>query len=183
MTVIAVVTWSYSSPSQTLFYRMRMLRDKKFVPPLPSPTIGLNVFEFSGSRRTVFRIWDLGGEKELRKLWLDYYPQCHAVVFVSRPAVNDMNDSLLCFQSTASCKLLENVPMLLFINDSHEHEEKEEVGDTSPLLDFAAQAPKNLRHLHVTSGDANDRTTCEHILSWIRSMSMESWRPTETDTL
>jgi hypothetical protein len=173
-----------------------MLRDKKFLPPQPSPTIGLNgmcarffppctpfllcycqsftlflflsaftVFEFSGARRTLFRLWDLGGEEGLRKLWLDYYPQCHAVVFVSRPSLNDMIDSLQCFQSVATCELLENVPMLLFINRLHECEEKEEVGDPSPLLEFAARAPKNLRRLHVMSGDANDELRISSIVS------------------
>ncbi|CUG39382.1 ADP-ribosylation factor-like, putative [Bodo saltans] len=63
------------------------------------PTVGLNMVRVkrkadSGALKNVFSassssppptsiaFWDVGGQSSLRPLWVNYYPQCHGVIFV-----------------------------------------------------------------------------------------------------
>jgi ADP-ribosylation factor related protein 1 len=54
-------------------------------PGLPAdkilPTVGLNVAKIVISS-SIVHFWDLGGQKDLRRLWKQYYPQCHGIFFV-----------------------------------------------------------------------------------------------------
>ncbi|MCJ1367197.1 ADP-ribosylation factor protein 3 [Acarospora aff. strigata] len=58
-----------------------------FLPEHPSPslktvpTVGQNVSTITLSDMYL-KIWDVGGQHSLRKLWQSYYASCHAVVFV-----------------------------------------------------------------------------------------------------
>jgi len=29
-----------------------------------------------------FKVWDLGGRSNLRKIWESYYPECHGLIFM-----------------------------------------------------------------------------------------------------
>jgi GTPase SAR1 family protein len=29
-----------------------------------------------------FTIWDLGGKSSIRKIWENYYPECHGVIYM-----------------------------------------------------------------------------------------------------
>lgn len=53
--------------------------------PLPAthtvPTVGQNVSTIS-LPDLYLKVWDVGGQHALRKLWQSYYKSCHAIVFV-----------------------------------------------------------------------------------------------------
>lgn len=59
------------------------------------PTVGQNTttikFEAStdsevikgqGGRSILLKFWDLGGQKQLRRMWLQYFDQCHGIIFI-----------------------------------------------------------------------------------------------------
>ncbi|KAI9838093.1 MAG: hypothetical protein M1819_006249 [Sarea resinae] len=54
-------------------------------PPEPNlktvPTVGQNVSTIT-LQNLYLKIWDVGGQHSLRKLWQSYYASCHAIVFV-----------------------------------------------------------------------------------------------------
>lgn len=45
------------------------------------PTVGQNVSTIN-LPELYLKIWDVGGQHSLRKLWQSYYASCHAIVFV-----------------------------------------------------------------------------------------------------
>ncbi|KAI9818606.1 MAG: ADP-ribosylation factor protein 3 [Thelocarpon impressellum] len=45
------------------------------------PTVGQNVTVLS-LPELYLKLWDVGGQQSLRKLWHSYYASCHAIVFV-----------------------------------------------------------------------------------------------------
>jgi ADP-ribosylation factor related protein 1 len=45
------------------------------------PTVGQNVSTIS-LEDMYLKIWDVGGQHSLRKLWQSYYASCHAIIFV-----------------------------------------------------------------------------------------------------
>jgi ADP-ribosylation factor related protein 1 len=45
------------------------------------PTVGQNVSTITMSDMYL-KIWDVGGQHSLRKLWQSYYKSCHAIIFV-----------------------------------------------------------------------------------------------------
>lgn len=45
------------------------------------PTVGQNVSVVT-LKDMYLRVWDVGGQHSLRKLWQSYYQSCHAIVFV-----------------------------------------------------------------------------------------------------
>ena len=53
--------------------------------PLPAsktvPTVGQNVSTIT-LPDMYLKIWDVGGQHSLRKLWQSYYSSCHAIIFV-----------------------------------------------------------------------------------------------------
>ncbi len=90
------------------------------------PTVGQNV-----STITVpdgyLKIWDVGGQLSLRKLWQSYYASCHAIVFIIDST--DIGDGNLDHDSSGrleECRLVledvlqnsetEGVPLLILAN-------------------------------------------------------------------
>ena len=45
------------------------------------PTVGQNVSTIT-LPDMYMKIWDVGGQHSLRKLWQSYYTSCHAIVFI-----------------------------------------------------------------------------------------------------
>src|SRR5208282_1977885 len=45
------------------------------------PTVGQNVSTIT-LPDMYLKIWDVGGQHSLRKLWQSYYSSCHAIIFV-----------------------------------------------------------------------------------------------------
>ena len=60
------------------------------------PTVGQNVatVPLSHPSPMYLKIWDVGGQQSLRRLWTSYYGVCHAVVFVvDSTDLGDIEDS------------------------------------------------------------------------------------------
>ena len=62
-------------------------------------------------------VWDLGGQKELRKYWSNYYEKTHAIIYVIDSADEDRvieaGKELQCLLQENSLK---DVPLLVFAN-------------------------------------------------------------------
>lgn len=46
------------------------------------PTVGQNVGNIRYDNKTVLKIWDLAGQKELRSMWDQYFEVAHAIIFL-----------------------------------------------------------------------------------------------------
>jgi len=65
------------SGKTTILYRLKMYETYR-----TEPTVGFNVEEFSNYNSKIsMNIWDLGGQKHLRRLWRHYYPGTQVVLF------------------------------------------------------------------------------------------------------
>ena len=60
------------------------------------PTVGQNVATIP-LPDMYLKIWDVGGQHSLRKLWQSYYKSCHAIIFVVDSS--DVGDEPLSFQA------------------------------------------------------------------------------------
>ena len=62
-------------------------------------------------------MWDIGGQREIRPYWRNYYDQTDALVYVVDSAdvmrVQEVKDNLI---ELLSEELLQNVPLLVFAN-------------------------------------------------------------------
>jgi ADP-ribosylation factor related protein 1 len=63
------------------------LADKLINKPY-QPTVGFNsndnlyLATKYRSKHAKFTVWDLGGKKALRKIWENYYSECHCLIFM-----------------------------------------------------------------------------------------------------
>ena len=73
---------------------------KSMRPEEITPTIGLNMLKFC-YQRCDFHVWDLGGKKDLRSIWEDYYAGCHVLLFFvdcfSENWEDRLKESISCF--------------------------------------------------------------------------------------
>ncbi|KAG5511644.1 hypothetical protein JKF63_07241 [Porcisia hertigi] len=80
------------------------------------PTIGFHV-ETVDYRNVTFHLWDVGGQKRLRKLWKMYYEGASAVIFVvdsnDRARVDEVREEL---QALLSEPLLAGAALLVLCN-------------------------------------------------------------------
>lgn len=81
-----------------------------------TPTEGFNLktLNIEGVKLSV---WDLGGQKELRKYWSNYYEKTHALIYVIDSADEDrVEEAGRELRSLLSENHLEGVPLLVFAN-------------------------------------------------------------------
>ncbi|ORX57822.1 ARF/SAR protein [Piromyces finnis] len=81
-----------------------------------APTVGLNVgkIEYENSK---INFWDLGGQKELQKLWKEYYNECHGIAFiVDSVDVERIEECKQTFENIISDDTIEGVPVLMLAN-------------------------------------------------------------------
>ena len=88
-------------------------------------------------------VWDIGGQREIRPYWRNYYEQTDALVYVVDSAdemrVQEVKDNL---QELLGEELLAAVPLLVFANKQD--------------LEMALDAPEVMEHLDLSS--ITDRT-------------------------
>ena len=62
-------------------------------------------------------LWDLGGQKQLRKLWSKYIQEAHGIIYCVDATLPDFSESLeYLAKSVAEQKRETPLPMLLFLN-------------------------------------------------------------------
>ncbi|KAG0249923.1 guanine nucleotide-binding protein subunit alpha [Mortierella polycephala] len=75
----------------------------------------------------VYRIYDVGGQKSLRKYWAPYFDDVNAIIFMAAlsaydqpceddPGLNRLHECLILFNQIANHKLFELTSMILFLN-------------------------------------------------------------------
>ena len=66
----------------TLLEKIKFIYNHKGMDPAKIvPTVGLNIGEISTSDK-VLKFWDLGGQDDLQPIWINYYKECHGIIFV-----------------------------------------------------------------------------------------------------
>lgn len=80
------------------------------------PTVGFNV-ETVRFKHLTFRVWDLGGQTNIRPYWRCYYPQTSAIIFVVDSAdIARFGESKQELLSLLTEPELRGVPLLVFAN-------------------------------------------------------------------
>ncbi|KAK3815977.1 MAG: guanine nucleotide-binding protein alpha-1 subunit [Linnemannia gamsii] len=83
-----------------------------------------HIFDIDG---VAYRIYDVGGQKSLRKYWVPYFDQVDAIIFMSaisafdqgcddNPNLNRLQDCLMLFNEIANHKLFLHTSMIVFLN-------------------------------------------------------------------
>lgn len=82
-------------------------------------------------------MWDIGGQREIRPYWRNYYDQTDALVYVvdssDEARVEEVKENL---QELLAEELLAGVPLLVFANKQD--------------LDLAMEAPEVMEHLRLS---------------------------------
>ncbi|XP_015227656.1 PREDICTED: guanine nucleotide-binding protein G(o) subunit alpha-like [Cyprinodon variegatus] len=138
---------------------------------------------------TIFRLYDVGGQRSERRKWLSCFDSIHAVLFVvaltsydqtllEDPSMNRLQESLELFSSVCSNKVFQKNSLILFLNKTDLFREK--------ILHSG-------RHLRVylssyEGADCDVDAAAHHIAAMFSACNMDSSRPvyhhftTATDT-
>lgn len=101
-----------SAGKSTLLYRLHrgVIMDT-------SPTIGFNVVTLELNKKTVFTVWDVGGQGSMRSNWRYYLEGCKAVVFVVDASDRTrMEEAKTALKTILSDDNLEDVPLMVLAN-------------------------------------------------------------------
>jgi ADP-ribosylation factor related protein 1 len=98
---------------KTIFTKNQGLGPDKIV-----QTFGLNVADLIVMGLKV-KMWDMGGKKDFRSMWKEYYKSCHALIYVvdaSDPDVERLEESKREFDELTRDKDLVGVPFMIIAN-------------------------------------------------------------------
>lgn len=129
------------------------------------PTVGQNVGYISKNGVHV-KIWDLGGQENLRTLWESYYEDAHAVVFVvdstDSQRIEECCESL---DAIVSSELTEGTPVLMLAN-KQDKEERLEVEEIKEIFNKIAQK-MSARDSRVLPISALDGSGIDEAAEWL----------------
>jgi ADP-ribosylation factor related protein 1 len=153
--------------------------------PIPKrktvPTVGQNVCTIT-LPDMYLKIWDVGGQHSLRKLWESYYASCHAIVFIIDST--DIGDGDLENDASgrlAECKLVledvlqhsetEGVPLLVLANKQDREDCVEVVRIKEGLVKkvFEGDKGSSIRDSRVLPISALTGVGVKEAVEWIRS--------------
>jgi ADP-ribosylation factor related protein 1 len=158
-----------------------------FLPTNPAPklktvpTVGQNVSTIT-LPDMYLKIWDVGGQHSLRKLWQSYYTSCHAIVFVIDST--DIGDGNLEHDNSGrleECKLVledvlqhsetEGVPLLVLANKQDREDCVEVVRIKEGLVKKVFEGSKgaSIRDSRVLPVSALTGTGVKEAVEWVRS--------------
>lgn len=146
------------------------------------PTVGQNVSTVT-LPDMYLKIWDVGGQLSLRKLWQSYYASCHAIVFIIDST--DIGDGDLDTEHTTGrldeCRLVledvlqngdtEGVPVLVLANKQDREDCVEVVRIKEGLVKkvFEGDKASSIRDSRVLPVSALTGTGVGEAIEWIRS--------------
>jgi ADP-ribosylation factor related protein 1 len=147
------------------------------------PTVGQNVSTIT-LPDMYLKVWDVGGQHSLRKLWQSYYSSCHAIIFVIDST--DIGDGSLTPENSASgrleeCKLVledvlqhsetEGVPLLVLANKQDREDCVEVVRIKEELVKkvFEGEKGGSIRDSRVLPVSALTGTGVKEAVEWVRS--------------
>lgn len=123
-------TRALANSPQTLLEKIKSLYLSTSSPSIGStiPTVGQNVSLIPLSNPSVYlKLWDIGGQSTLRKLWKSYYSSAHAIVFVidstDLPRINSEVVEVL--REVIESEETEGVPILVLANKQDRDESLE----------------------------------------------------------
>jgi len=162
-----------------------------FLPHAPAPklrtvpTVGQNVSTIT-LPDMYLKIWDVGGQHSLRKLWQSYYTSCHAIVFIIDST--DIGDGNLEAEDgkgrdgrLEECRLVledvlkhsetEGVPLLVLANKQDREDCVEVVRIKEGLVKrvFEGERGSGIRDSRVLPVSALTGTGVREAVEWVRS--------------
>jgi ADP-ribosylation factor related protein 1 len=145
------------------------------------PTVGQNVTTIT-LPDMYLKMWDVGGQHSLRKLWQSYYSSCHAIVFVIDST--DIGDGNLEHDNSGrleECRLVledvlhhsetEGVPLLVLANKQDREDCVEVVRIKEGLVKvvFEGEKGSSIRDSRVLPVSALTGTGVKEAVEWVRS--------------
>ncbi|AEO57797.1 hypothetical protein MYCTH_2079898 [Thermothelomyces thermophilus ATCC 42464] len=145
------------------------------------PTVGQNVSTIV-LPDMYLKLWDVGGQLSLRKLWQSYYASCHAIVFIIDST--DIGDGSLEHDSSGrleECRLVledvlqnseaEGVPLLILANKQDREDCVEVVRIKEGLVKrvFEGEKAGGIRDSRVLPVSALTGTGVREAVDWVRS--------------
>ncbi|KAL2156218.1 hypothetical protein VTH82DRAFT_963 [Thermothelomyces myriococcoides] len=145
------------------------------------PTVGQNVSTIV-LPDMYLKLWDVGGQLSLRKLWQSYYASCHAIVFIIDST--DIGDGSLEHDSSGrleECRLVledvlqnseaEGVPLLILANKQDREDCVEVVRIKEGLVKRVFEGDKagSIRDSRVLPVSALTGTGVREAVDWVRS--------------
>lgn len=145
------------------------------------PTVGQNVSTIT-LPDMYLKIWDVGGQLSLRKLWQSYYASCHAIVFIIDST--DIGDGNLEQDNSGrldECRLVledvlqnsetEGVPVLILANKQDREDCVEVVRIKEGLVKkvFEGEKSHSIRDSRVLPVSALTGTGVREAVDWVRS--------------
>ncbi|KAK9470715.1 ADP-ribosylation factor family-domain-containing protein [Dipodascopsis tothii] len=103
-----------------------------------APTVGQNVGHLK-INEMYLKIWDVGGQRNLRTLWKAYYTEAHAIVFIvdstDRARIEECRDTL---RAIVSDQDTEGIPVLMLAN-KQDRDDSLEVEDIKEIFNRIAE--------------------------------------------
>jgi len=100
------------------------------------PTVGQNVSHIHFPDLTL-KLWDIGGQDSLRRLWSSYYSSCHAIVFVIDSAdperLLETAEVKIALEEVVKNEEVEGVPVLVLAN-KQDREESIEIAKVKEVV-------------------------------------------------
>lgn len=145
------------------------------------PTVGQNVSTIT-LPDMYLKLWDVGGQHSLRKLWQSYYASCHAIVFIIDST--DIGDGDLAHENTGrldECRLVledvlqhsetEGVPLLILANKQDREDCVETIRIKEGLVKRVMEGEKGaaIRDSRVLAMSALTGEGVREAIDWVRS--------------
>ncbi|KAH7313408.1 P-loop containing nucleoside triphosphate hydrolase protein [Stachybotrys elegans] len=158
-----------------------------FIPDAPAPklktvpTVGQNVSTIS-LPDMYLKLWDVGGQLSLRKLWQSYYASCHAIVFIIDST--DIGDGNMEHENSGrleECRLVledvlqhsdtEGVPLLILANKQDREDCVETIRIKEGLVKKVMEGEKGaaIRDSRVLSMSALTGDGVREAVDWLRT--------------
>jgi ADP-ribosylation factor related protein 1 len=158
-----------------------------FIPNAPAPklktvpTVGQNVSTIA-LPDMYLKLWDVGGQMSLRKLWQSYYASCHAIVFIIDST--DIGDGNLEHENSGrldECRLVledvlqhsetEGVPLLVLANKQDREDCVETIRIKEGLVKKVMEGEKgaSIRDSRVLSMSALTGEGVKEAVEWLRT--------------
>ncbi|KAJ2549571.1 ADP-ribosylation factor protein 3 [Coemansia sp. RSA 1933] len=136
------------------------------------PTIGVNIAKVH-MKQVLLKFMDLGGQKELRKIWDAYFEDCHAVLFVLDSSCTDrLDEAKRILLDLVQAEELSGVPLLVLAN-------KQDMADVEPLAQIkeainALADSMDGREVRVVGSSAADGAGVCVAVDWLCSRMIEN---------
>ena len=109
-----------------------------------TPTVGQNVavIQLLDKEHTFLKFWDIGGQKQLRRLWPSYYSQCHGIIFIidssDKTRLQECQETFLNMVISNSNLEDSGIPILMVAN-KQDREDAMEVSDIKQIFNKIAE--------------------------------------------